>query len=383
MMRGSSTGNNSKKINNNNHRNDIDEEEEEETSKLNSSVNSLASNFEWDEGISTSDQVNIGMDVNSFKTNQPTPMVLHNIDVNDSSSDEDQEGLDALAESLGLSDEIEKQRNEYENDRKKNKAAATNKITPRKKLSIKTDKESTLRNSNFVKKINSPITSPKSSFGFKLKTGDGKNNKIAHSPNLSPSAAILTNKNSSSDLSWFLDNEEDEKNTNKKGRKDNSSSNNDTKNNSISSKSKTAKNSLRRVLAGLTSISKDPLSSNNNNTTLVSPIVKQDSHGGKSSRTSSTSSNVQSTSRRIVLDDDLSRNFDVKPSPRTAMGMRAIWDDDVIDLKKTKGGIKKKTKGSSPKTTNKKKTTPIKKKKSSKKKKANTSPVMEFKAGED
>ena len=94
---------------------------------------------------------------------------------------------------------------------------------------------------------------------------------------------------------------------------------------------------MRRVLAGLTSISKDPLSSNNNNTTLVSPIVKQDSHGGKSSRTSSTSSNVQSTSRRIVLDDDLSRNFDVKPSPRTAMGMRAIWDDDVSDLKKTKG----------------------------------------------
>ena len=33
----------------------------------------------------------------------------------------------------------------------------------------------------------------------------GKNNKIAHSPNLSPSAAILTNKNSSSDLSSLRD----------------------------------------------------------------------------------------------------------------------------------------------------------------------------------
>ena len=129
-------------------------------------------------------------------------------------------------------------------------------------------------------------------------------------------------------------------------------------------------NTLRRVFAGLTTSPRVTLLSNN--TSLVSPIVRKDS------TSSSTDSTNTLNSQRIVLDDDLSRNFEVRTSPRTALQMQSIWDDDHTGTSPNAETKKKKQK---------KKTSPVisakkapKKKKKPAAQKKTTSPVVDFKA---
>ena len=104
----------------------------------------------------------------------------------------------------------------------------------------------------------------------------------------------------------------------------------------------------------------------------MSPIVRKDS------TSSSTDSTNTLNSQRIVLDDDLSRNFEVRTSPRTALQMQSIWDDDHTGTSPNAETKKKKQK---------KKTSPVisakkapKKKKKPAAQKKTTSPVVDFKA---
>lgn len=329
---------------------------------------SLASNFEWDEGVSTSAHIDIGMELGSpagGRRRRTLREELVPIDSFDTDSEEDVEGLEALAASLGISDGKEKQPVGKASDAKKSKSSMSSKIAPSLPKVPSPPKEDVAeehrhastdpaKDSTTSKRFQFPSTRKKGSRSPHLTPG-----KQLRSPSLSPSAAIMTTKTNNSDVSWYLDDDGDRKQS-------------EVARNAPRDAVKTTSKSLHRVFAGLTASPR--LSLLNNNTTLVSPIVR------KNSTSSSTDSTNNLNSQRIVLDDDLSRNFDVRPSPRTALQMQSIWDDDHADASShLEGGKKTQKKKSSP-LINAKKTPKKKKKIKRPSQKKTTSPVVDFKA---